>query len=455
MTCSIFCSLSAKADVSLPPVFSDHMVLQRDQPINLWGKADPGETIRVAVGKQSRTTVARKSGDWSMTLGPLHSPLSCEISIRGKNRLLVRDVQLGDVWLFSGQSNILWPLKYSDCTAQDTRNTDQLKLRIYEPPGKWKIITERYLTDLHLPAIPFLFARGLKISQDVPIGILLAARGAVPIETFLPPQTVKKMHERHFQPALMPPGVKTGDNYQVLLKPVLNTGISGIIWYQGEANYQAASDYRYLFPWFITDWRKMMRNSETPLYFVQIPNHGDRLRNPVDSFWADLRESQTAALALRNVHMVVAIDTVHQEPAPLHPKEKREIAQRLLNLVRANQYGARLKAQGPMYRNYQIKGRSMFLAFDPVDAKLVSKDGGTVQGFQMAGKDKIFHRAKAILIGNRVRLSSPEVPLPVAARYAWEDNPMCNIYSNSLPLPPFRTDQWTTHPKLNPADWPK
>jgi sialate O-acetylesterase len=178
------------------------------------------------------------------------------------------------------------------------------------------------LTDLHLPAIPFLFARGLQISQDVPIGILLAARGAVPIETFLPPQTVKKMEERHFKPALMPPGVKTGDNYQVLLKPVLNTGISGIIWYQGEANYQAASDYRCLFPWFITDWRKMMSNSETPLYFVQIPNHGVRLPTPTDSFWADFRESQTAALALRNVHMVVAIDTVHQEPDPCTRRKK-------------------------------------------------------------------------------------------------------------------------------------
>lgn len=431
------------------------MVLQRDQPINLWGKADPGETIRVEIGKQSRTTVARKSGDWSITLDPMNSPRSCEISIRGKNRLLIRDVQLGDVWLFSGQSNILWPLRYSDRTPADIRNTDQLKLRIYEPPGKWKVITDPYLTDLHLPAIPFLFARGLQISQNVPVGILLAAQGAVPIETFLPPQTVNRMNQRHFKPALMPPGVKTGDNYSALLKPVLNMGISGIIWYQGEANYQAASDYRYLFTWFITDWRKMMRNSETPLYFVQIPNHGVRLPNLTDSFWAALRESQTAALALRNVHMVVAIDTVHQEPAPLHPKEKREVAQRLLNLVRATQYGTRLEAQGPMYKNYQIKERCMFLAFNPVGAKLVNKDGDTVQGFQLAGKDKIFHRAKAVLIGNRVRLSSPEVSLPVAARYAWEDNPICSIYCNGLPLPPFRTDQWTTHPKLNPADWPK
>jgi sialate O-acetylesterase len=321
--------------------------------------------------------------------------------------------------------------------------------------GKWRVVTERSLNDLHLPAVPFLFARGLQISQNVPVGILLAAQGAVPIETFLPPQTISRMNQRHFKPALMPPGVKTGDNYQMLLKPVLKVGISGIIWYQGEANYQAASEYRFLFPWLITDWRKMMRNSETPLYFVQIPNHGARLANPTDSFWADLREAQTAALALPNVHMVVAIDTVHEEPAPLHPKEKREIAQRLLNLIRTTKYGVRLEAHGPTYRNYRIEGPAMFLAFDPVGAQLASKDGSPVQGFQLAGKDKIFHRANAVIIGNQVRLSSPEVSHPVASRYAWEDNPICSVYCNGLPLTPFRTDQWTTHPKLNPADWPK
>jgi len=435
------------------------MVLQRDQPINIWGKADPGETIRIEVGKQSRTTVTRKSGDWSITFDPIRSRQPCEISIHGKNRLVIRDVKLGDVWLFSGQSNILWPLTYSDRTAGDIRDTEQLNIRIYEPAGhlegKWRVVTERSLNDLHLPAVPFLFARGLQISQNVPVGILLAAQGAVPIETFLPPQTISRMNQRHFKPALMPPGVKTGDNYQMLLKPVLKVGISGIIWYQGEANYQAASEYRFLFPWLITDWRKMMRNSETPLYFVQIPNHGARLANPTDSFWADLREAQTAALALPNVHMVVAIDTVHEEPAPLHPKEKREIAQRLLNLIRTTKYGVRLEAHGPTYRNYRIEGPAMFLAFDPVGAQLASKDGSPVQGFQLAGKDKIFHRANAVIIGNQVRLSSPEVSHPVASRYAWEDNPICSVYCNGLPLTPFRTDQWTTHPKLNPADWPK
>jgi sialate O-acetylesterase len=291
----------------------------------------------------------------------------------------------------------------------------------------------------------------------------VAAKGAVPIETFLPPETVSKMEARHFKPALMPPGIKTGDTYTVLLKPVLRFAISGIVWYQGEGNYQTAATCKYLFPWFVDDWRRAIaqaqNRTEIPFYFVQIPNHGTREIKVSGSFWADLRESQTAALKLKNVFRVTTIDTIVTEPASLHSKEKREIASRLLNLVRATKYGATIKAQSPTFSNFQRNGKYLTVVLNPANAKFIVKNGSTVQGFpvqgfQLAGKDKIFHRASGAIVGNKIQLFSLAVSEPVAVRYAWEDNPICSVYCIDLPLSPFRTDDWTTHPELNASDWP-
>lgn len=446
------------------------MVLQRNSPIRVWGKAAPRELVTIKLGMQKISTRARIDGSWSIYLRPLPATSSCSMLIRGKNKLRFSDVQIGDVWLCSGQSNMLWPVKYSDCSKADFKNIDRLRLRIYlsgdrEPKagndfgydskGLWKVITESSLDDLHMPAIPIWVAKELKKSQKIPIGMIMCARGAVPIETFLPPKTIARMNQAHFKPALMPPGVKPGENYQAMLEPLLKLNVSGILWYQGEGNYQTAASYRKLFPWFISDWRNNMANRHTPFYFIQIPNHGARVAEPCDSFWADLREAQTYALKLPNTHMIVAIDTVREHPAPLHPKEKKEIAQRLSNLVLSTQYRHTAKSVGPAYRTHRIVGKNILISFDRAENALEIRNGKNAQSFEIAEKDRIFRRATATIKGAEISVGAKQVFHPCAVRYAWEDNPVSSIYQNGLPLAPFRTDRWATHPKLNPEDWPK
>ena len=225
-----------------------------------------------------------------------------------------------------------------------------------------------------------------------------------------------------------------------MLNPLIPYGIKGAIWYQGEANTGRAYQYRELMPLMITDWRNRW-GYDFPFYMVQLASFTAQQTTPVESGWAELREAQTQTLHLKNTGMAVTIDI--GDAFDIHPKNKQEVGRRLALAARAQTYGEKIPYSSPLYDTYQIEGNKIRIYFKHTDGGLTIKEGDIVKGFTIAGVDHQFHWADAVIDGNSVVVSSPEVSFPIAVRYGWADYPICNLYNGAgLPASPFRTDDW-------------
>lgn len=228
--------------------------------------------------------------------------------------------------------------------------------------------------------------------------------------------------------------------FNAMLNPLVPYAIKGAIWYQGESNAGQAYQYRELLPLMITDWRKQW-GTDFPFYIVQLANFMTQQTKPEESAWAELREAQTRTLHLDHTGMAVTIDI--GEAADIHPKNKQEVGRRLALAARAQTYGEKIAYSGPMYQSYKIEGNKIRISFDHIAAGLKAKGNEALKGFAVAGVDHKFYWANAVIEGNTVVVSCPEVGFPIAVRYAWGDNPVCNLYNSAgLPASPFRTDDW-------------
>ena len=227
--------------------------------------------------------------------------------------------------------------------------------------------------------------------------------------------------------------------FNAMVKPWTAFPIKGVIWYQGEANVGRPEQYGDLFPALITDWRRQWR-SDFPFYFVQLANFMESKKIQPDSEWAALREAQTKALKLDQVGMAVTIDIGLADD--IHPKNKQEVGRRLALVALAGSYGKNVSSSAPVFQNYIIKGNKMELDFGQKQDGFQIK-GTTLKGFTIAGPDRVFYPAEAMVQNGKIIVFSPEVSIPLAARYGWADNPDCNLYGeNGLPVAPFRTDCW-------------
>ena len=227
--------------------------------------------------------------------------------------------------------------------------------------------------------------------------------------------------------------------FNAMVKPWTAFPIKGVIWYQGEANVGRSEQYGDLFPALITDWRRQWR-SDFPFYFVQLANFMESKEIQPDSEWAALREAQTKALKLDQVGMAVTIDIGLADD--IHPKNKQEVGRRLALVALAGSYGKNVSSSAPVFQNYIIKGNKMELDFGQKQDGFQIK-GTTLKGFTIAGPDRVFYPAEAMVQNGKIIVFSPEVSIPLAARYGWADNPDCNLYGeNGLPVAPFRTDCW-------------
>jgi sialate O-acetylesterase len=452
---------AAQATVHLSPMFGDGMVVQRDQGVNVWGKAAPGERVQVEIDGQRRQVVSDAGGKWLVTLSALKMGKELTLSVKGTNTIVLKNIQVGDVWICSGQSNMNFPLGASDFRG-NALPENAGKLRIFQlkpkvenqpldPSGSWISPTQKTVSNF--PAIPVLLGRTLANDKGIPIGIIAAACDGAPLETFMPPETLARTH--NLQLKLGAPH-KLGGNFQCRLLPLLQLKARGVVWYQGESNLFAVSSYKVGLPAFIQDLRARMNAPVLPFIMVQLPNFGYKLPDhaPVDSFWADMREAQAAACRLNNVYMAVAIDTMidNSNVASLHPKEKTIISQRLAQIAEKIIDGTAVPL--PAVKGQRIVNDAIYVSFKNLTGSLNTIDKRALRGFQLSGPDHKFYWADAEICGNEVKVSSDDVVQPVAVRYAWGDNPDCNVVYDDLPLPPFRTDNWITKPKLNPAAAP-
>ncbi|KXK40471.1 MAG: hypothetical protein UZ16_OP3001000096 [Candidatus Hinthialibacteria bacterium OLB16] len=225
-----------------------------------------------------------------------------------------------------------------------------------------------------------------------------------------------------------------------MISPLLPYAMRGAIWYQGESNAGRAYQYRKLFPAMINSWRKAWGQGDFPFLFVQLANFTPTFPEPRESAWAELREAQTMTLSLPNTGMAVIIDI--GEAGDIHPRNKQDVGKRLGLQAEKIVYGREVAASGPMYESMQIEEGKIRIKFKHADNGLSAKDGD-LKGFAIAGEDHKFVWANAVIEGDSVVVSAEGVAKPAAVRYAWDDNPVCNLYNGAgLPACPFRTDDW-------------
>lgn len=493
---------TVRADVKVPALFTDHMVLQQGQPNRVWGWADPGEEIKVAIGDQQHATKAGDDGRWIVALQPLPVGGPHVLNIRGKNQIAIQDVLVGEVWVCSGQSNMQWSVNQSFDADIEKLGANFPKIRHITVPqvgtqeaqsnfnGSWQVCTPENIGDFS--AVGFYFGRQLHQVLNVPIGLIDNAWGGSACEAWVPRELLAQQPElygplldrwaaiekRATDPEELakfeaeveawkkasaearaagkpqpraPQGPdsqlrgqhRPGNLYNGVLHPILGYGIRGAIWYQGETNAGRAYQYRELFPLMIAKWREDWQQGDFPFYWVQLADFRAETSEPKESDWAELREAQTLTMdKLPKTGEAVIIDI--GEGKDIHPRNKRDVGLRLARWALAKDYGVSIAHRSPRYKSLQIDGAKAILTFDHVGGGLRTFDVGEAIGFAVAGEDKKWVWAKGTVTGaNTIEVTAPGVAAPVAVRYAWSDNPVCNVFSaEGLPLTPFRTDDW-------------
>ena len=497
--------LAASADageLKLAAIFSDRMVLQRNQPVPVWGRADPGAKLAVAIGDAKAAATADANGKWRTKVGPLKAggPLVLTVS-SGDQTLKVSDVLVGEVWLCSGQSNMAMTVRGCINAAQEIRAADLPKIRHWQtarldtriPPddcsGSWVVCSPK--TVAGFTAAGYFFGRELHKPLDVPIGLINSSVGGTPIEKWtnrLPVNAaaatgkvdpnspeMRELREDYFSKMVLwrrkaaaekdrakrnkmrapaPPKAlaalyaSRGGLYNGMIAPLVGYGIRGAIWYQGEANAGRGYVYRDQLAAMITGWREVWGQGDFPFGVVQLPNFRARATEPGDASWAVIRESQAAILKLPATGVAVTIDVGDEKN--IHPRNKQAVGKRLGLWALAKAYDKEIVYSGPMYKAMTVEGGSVRVKFDHVGGGLACAGEGELKGFAVAGEDRKWVWAEAKIDGETVVVNSKDVARPVAVRYAWGMNPECNLANKeSLPAGPFRTDDWqvTTQPK--------
>lgn len=467
------------AGVKLPSFFSDHMVLQRDVKIPIWGLSSPGETIRVKLGNHSFQTKANAQGHWQVLLPAMKVGGPYELVVEGENeKINLSDVYIGDVWIASGQSNMQWPVSASMNAEKEIASANYPLIRLLQVPlkfskepqwdieCKWQVCSPQTVKDFS--AVAYFFARELQKDLNIPIGIINSSVGGTPAEAWTSMRTLKNLPElgallelwEKYDEAVSrwnsegkqgphptPPfglGVEWAEFWRpaglfnAMIAPFTRFPIKGAIWYQGESNVGRAREYSVLFPAMIEDWRKHWGIKDLPFFFVQLANFMQRHPEPTESGWAELREAQMSALKLPKTGMAVAIDIGDAED--IHPKNKQDVGKRLALSALAIAYDKKLVYSGPMFEKMKVEGDKIRIFFKHTGSGLTYK-GDRLKGFAIAGEDKKFKWAEARIEGNTVVVWNPQISHPVVVRYAWADNPDCNLYNKEgLPAVPFRTD---------------
>ncbi len=495
--CLLFVALALPlhADVSIAPIFGDHAVLQRDQPVKIWGRAETKEKIAVTFAGQTHSTVADAQGHWVVTLSPLPaSSLGSDLLIQGKTSLTFHDVMVGDVWLCAGRSNMEFTVDHALNSGAETAATEHPLIRQFKVKftasdhpadtveGSWEVCSPAAVA--HFTAIGYFFARDLQPRLNVPIGLINSSGGETQIELWEPKSVwadpaftnVEKNAERvqkefplkhaAYEQSVMAwktaqaaakaknvkftapaprepwpdgPVLAPSSLFQGMIFPLAPYRLRGVLWYQGESNAYDVRGYAALFPALITSWRQAFDQADLPFYWVQLPNF--RYNNdPFGTAWAGLREAQSRALALPETAQAITIDI--GEPFDLHPHNKQEVGRRLALLARSKLFGAFADSSGPLFVAAQPEGAQIRVHFDHAGTGLTAHDR-PLQSFQIAGADRRFFPATAKISGETVLVSAPQVPVPVAVRYAWFNAPEANLFNGAgLPAAPFRSDSW-------------
>ena len=482
------------ADVRLPALFSDHAVLQQGVSVPVWGWADPGEDVVLTLAGLTRQVKAGADGAWRVTFDALKPGATLTLTVKGKNTLTVQDVLVGEVWLGSGQSNMAMTVNRCNDFEKEQAAANLPQIRMFtvdrvvgtEPlsdcKGQWVVCAPAAVGNFSATA--FFFGRDLHQKLGVPVGLINSSWGGTPVEawtsadalaavpafkpiieqwaarTAKPWDEAKAMEGYAKQVAAWKAAAKTAkvsgktvprapkkpvaprldshhpaNLFNAMIAPLIPYAIKGAVWYQGESNANdlTAALYGKQLEAKILDWRRRW-GYEFPYAWVQLPNFRSSDRN-----WPLVREGMLQTLRVPKTGMATTLDI--GETADIHPKNKQDVGHRLAFWALGTVYGQKVvSVSGPLLAGHTRHGREVVCTFSHADKGLVAK-GGELKGFVITGQDQVWKAAVANIVGETVVVSSPEVPAPVAVRYAWAADPDCTLFNGAgLPASPFRTD---------------
>ncbi|HYH56096.1 MAG TPA: sialate O-acetylesterase, partial [Anseongella sp.] len=449
----------AMAEIHLPAIIGSNMVLQRQSDVALWGRANANAQVVVTTSWNHRryTAKADAAGKWRLKVQTPAAGGPYEIWFSDGKELKLTNILIGEVWVCSGQSNMEMPLKgYRNQPVLHANEilskAGQPRLRLFhleraasatelfDCTGSWEVSSALAAADFS--AVGFQFGKKLQEVLGVPVGIIQSAWGGTPIEAWTDKASLVSVPdvEVPFPSDSVPAGrLVSTCLYNGMIAPMAGFGIKGFLWYQGEANRARPGQYAQLMEAMVKGWRKKWSNDSLPFYYVQIAPYGYPAGAGTVPY---LREAQLKALDLIPFSgMAVSTDVGNSET--IHPADKTTIAQRLLYWALARAYGMEgIACQGPVYRSKEAKESKLLLKFDHAPRGLTSFDQ-PLSAFEIAGADRQFYPAKAVITKDGVLVHSDKVNAPVAARYAFSDRAEGRLYNTAgLPASPFRTDDW-------------
>ena len=467
----VLCAEPCLADVRLPKVLGSNMVLQRESEARIWGWAEAGEEVQITGDwlDASQKVQADAAGNWQVRMKTGEAGGPHTLTIAGKNRITLDQILFGEVWIASGQSNMeMPPVRVSGAytginnAAEEVAAAGYPQIRLFQvgnfsskdplddvqpgismygiPPSacQWQACSPETIRTFSSTA--YFFARELHTQLNVPIGIIDSSWGGTSAEAWTPAAGLKALNfTTELQQADSLPqqaGKKIPTRlYNGMIHPLRNFKIRGVVWYQGEGNTRRADKYHQLFSTMIGEWRTAFGH-QFPFYFVQIAPFNYRGVNA-----AYLREAQLATMSLPKSGMVVTMDIGH--PTDIHPKNKQAVGRRLALWALANDYDRDVVYSGPIHAETAFREGKARVKFRHTGNGLATRDGKPPSHFEIAGADKIFYPAIAVVDGDELSVSSTKVAEPTAVRYAFTSGAMPNLMNQEgLPASSFRTDNW-------------
>ena len=449
------------AEVRFPSVIGDNMVLQRGEPVPVWGWDTPGTVVSVSLGDHTARATAGEDGRWTAYLPAQKAGGPHEIGVKGTSEVTIKNVLVGEVWFCSGQSNMEWRVRQSKDAEKEIAAAKHPRIRHIKFPHRpadnpqsniasdgWKVCSPETVGEF--TAVGYFFGRYLQEQLDVPIGLLGCNWGGTRIEPWIPPagfRGVPKLSEISASldkyPARRGNGQVNHQSplalYNGMVAPVLPYGVRGALWYQGESNNGEGMMYYEKMKALINGWRSVWQKPSLPFYFVQLAPYrygGDPTR------LAGIWEAQLKTLSVPHTGMAVIVDIGNTRD--IHPRNKQDVGKRLALWALAGTYGKKdLVYSGPLYKSMKIKGSTIRLEFNHVGGGLVSRDSKPLSHFTIAGEDKKFVAATATIEGGSVVVRADGVEKPVAVRLGWHQEAEPNLSNKAgLPASPFRTDSW-------------
>ncbi len=497
-----FAAVAAHAEVRLPGFFNDHMVLQRDQPIAVWGWAKPGEDISVTLAGQSAVfpTPAGVDGRWRATLKPMPAGGPHTLTVEGSNKVVIKDVLIGEVWLCSGQSNMEWVVRNSDNPEREIAAAKFPQIRhvkvakntsghpLDDLSARWEVCSPE--TAGNFTAAGYFMARELHKELGVPIGLINSSWGGTRIEPWTPipgfgqvpalkdilnqvsltqpdnaayqarltkhiADTEKWVGEARQALTAKSPVAPSPDYpneikpltrhthptalYNAMIAPLVGYTMRGAIWYQGESNHSEGMMYHEKKKALVGGWREVWGIGDFPFYYVQIAPYQYGSEDPkiLARFW----EAQAASLEIPHTGMIVINDIGNIKD--IHPKNKQDVGHRLALLALKNDYGRKdIVASGPVFDSLTLEGDQLRVKFKNAAGGLKSRDGKPLTHFELIGEQAEFVPAEARIDGDSVVLSAKNVKQPAAMRFAWHKLAEPNLANGAgLPASAFRAGE--------------